>query len=105
MIRIKEPEEYCFVWSIEVFQPENISFNSAKENQQEPSECETHVHIPQSEICFQDFPVYQAFKEYLLQAKGECGPEKTPLQPELIRTRQIAKPDYTSYHHIKKYEV
>jgi len=68
-----------------VFITKKVSFNGTEKDQQEPSECKTHVHIAKLEVGLENFLVDQAFEKDLLQAMAECPAKETALKPQLVR--------------------
>ena len=88
-----------------MFCSEYIGFKSAKQNKQKPAESQAHVHITKTEIRFKYLPVEQTLHENLFNTQAKSHAKESSLQPEFIRSGQVAEPNYASRYNIDNYEV
>ena len=105
VFRIETPEKDGMRRRVEVLLPEEVSLDGAKNDKQEPSEGEAHVHVTQNRILFEYPPVKEALHENLFDALHEGYAKEAPLQAQLVRTRQVAEPDGTAHHTVDQYEI
>ena len=66
------------------FVTEEISFDGTKNNKEEPSEGQAHVHVTQYRVSFEYPPVQEALHEDLLDALHEGQSEEASLQTQLV---------------------